>query len=177
MEPQEGDFQITPQEDRFLRAFFHRLARRYLVLGAVALALVLALALSLSGGGSDADETRQNLVALRAEAETLQAEIAALGERMGAVEQPVGQLAGLEKRVATALRRLEKMESRVEQVARSGGAAPSGPASWDVSAILERLYAVEMRQETQERENAAFEREVRQQLGSAPAALPAAPAP
>lgn len=169
-EPQEGGFAITPEEDRFLRAYFHRHAGRYLLaLGALALAIVCTVwitvrpdddgAAALAGAEAEAESQSQEIEAVRAENQTLRAEVEELGGRLEALDAAARQVASVEKRLAGALRRLDRVESRVEQGSAASNAAPPDAAgAWDASSILERLYNLEVRQEREEQSRTTFEK-------------------
>jgi len=192
----QQEFRITPEEDRFLRGFVRRHAGRYVL---IAGALVAAALWAGQGGGSGAgavpEQWRADLDELRAAHESLRAELAAAraeSRRLGAeLEGVVARVSSadaaarrggdLEERVATALRRLDRVESRVGEGA--GGAAPG---SWELGSVLERIEAVETRQERDVRERETFEKSVLNRLyavevraagqGSA-VQIPASPAP
>lgn len=162
-DPQGGGFEITPEEDRFLRAFFRRHAGRYLLLVGVLAVAAVGVALRLGDDGSDAESARAELASLREQNQQLRRDLDALGERVASQDAQAQQMANLETRVAGALRRLERVESRVEEG--PGPEAADASASWDVSSILERLYNLELRQAQTE-----------QRRGSVPP-VPSAPRP
>jgi small-conductance mechanosensitive channel len=123
--------------------------------------------------------TSAALAQLRTENQRLRAALDALSERMDAglsaqdhganelerrVEDAKRSVRMIEAQVIAATeRRLEALESQLGMSAPSPArTAPAGPppeaAAWDVSAILDRLYALEVRQE---REAAAWETDQR----------------
>ncbi len=164
-EPREGEFQITPQEERFLRAFFRRHAGRWLALGVGSAALVAALALLLAPDAPEPTDPAL-LEGLRSESQALRTELQALTARLDELDGSVERVANLEDRTHGALRRLEKVESSLSS-------KRVGPASsWDASAVLERLESLERRQSTSEQEH----RDLARRLLSG-GSLPAAPSP
>lgn len=155
-------FQITPEEDRFLRAFFRRQAVRYLLVLA-ALALPVGWGVWPRGGDSAApDPERQaELASLRVENEQLRGRLGELSERVAALASkpdPAEPMDQLEERVAGALRRLDRVEDRL------GSAPPGAGAAFDASAALERLYNLEARQQGEEKSREAFEKSVLNRL-------------
>jgi hypothetical protein len=155
-------FQITPEEDRFLRAFFRRQAGRYLVgLGALAVAGV-GLALRTAPEAAPHPAEQAALTVLRAENEKLESrlvELAGRVERLAAAPDPAEPMGALEEQVAGALRRLDRVEGRLQKLP----AAPSGELA-DANAILERLYDLESRQKRAEKGRETFEKGVLSRL-------------
>lgn len=166
IDPQGGEIEVSPQEKRFLKRFFRRQALPWFVLAAV---IGVASAWGLRGGTDDALEARTSaaLAQLRSENEKLREELSALaaglersartgnvstGELERSVENARRNVRMIESRVTAALdRRLDALEARNGSALRlpAGGTPelPSDASAWDVSAILERLYALEMRQD------------------------------
>ncbi len=160
--------QVTPEEERFLKRFFRRQLLPYF-------AVLLAISVTSAWWPSDEEEagalearTSAALAQLRTENQRLRAALEALSERMDAglsaqdhganelerqVEDAKRSVRMIEARVIAATeRRLDALESRLAAGApKPSLTAPVGPppeaAAWDVSAILDRLYALEMRQE------------------------------
>lgn len=163
MSERAAGFQITPEEDRFLRAFFRRQAARYLLaLAAVALAVFWVWP---RGGDSAAPDPKRGteLAALRAENEQLRGRLDELSERVAALgvrPDPAEPMDRLDERVAGALRRLDRVESRLGSAPTSAG---SGEAV-DASAALERLYDLEARQQRGEKSRETFEKSVLSRL-------------
>lgn len=160
-EPGRGEFEITPEEDRFLRAFFRRQALRYLgVLAAVAalavtgtIAVVEAPPSEPASAAARPDPgTIAALENFRAEGRQLHDDFEALSRRLGKKKgASAAEVAALNDRIEAMLSRLGRLEQRPVAEAAPGDAAtvspPDSAGSWDVSAILERLYNVEMRQD------------------------------
>ena len=167
-----GEMEVTPEEARFLRRFF----RRQLLPWAAALVVVsIASALLLGGGDASQVEARASaaVAQLRAENQKLTAELEQLSTQVAAGVAMRESAAGndLERRVEDAKRNVRMIESRItarlerrldaleaassaapSQAAmapRTGGAGapPPDASAWDVSQILDRLYAVEMAQQ------------------------------
>jgi len=98
------------------------------------------------------------LEALRAENEQLKSrlgELAGQVERLSAAPDPAEPMGELEETVAAALRRLDRVEGRLQKLP----AAPSGELA-DASAVLERLYNLESRQQRAEKGRETFEKSV-----------------
>lgn len=165
---QGGGFAITPEEDRFLRAFFRRHAARYMV----AMGLLVALAVwgaprSDTGVTGPSEEQSEELAALRAgneqlraANEELRAELTQLMERVAALGAAPGSapaLDRLEERMASALTRLERVESH------AAASAASGP-SVELGAVLDRVYNLEARQDRGEKSRETFEKSVLNRL-------------
>jgi small-conductance mechanosensitive channel len=177
IDPRGGEIEVTPEEERFLKRFFRRQLLPYF---AVLLVIWVTSAWWPSEGkdaGALEARTSAALAQLRTENQRLRAELEALSERMDAglsaqdhganelerrVEDAKRSVRMIEAQVLAATeRRLEALESQL-----GAGASPparvasAGPppeaAAWDVSAILDRLYALEVRQE---REAASWETE------------------
>ena len=197
-EPQGAEFEVTPEEARFLGRFFRRQVRPYVALVAV----IAVIAAWWSPTGNERARVTVNagqIADVRAEGGQLRAEVDALAARIEAklantdrggdelerrVQDARRSVRMIEARVtATLERRLDALESRVEKGNASRvsfGAPPPEAATWDVSAILDRLYNLEMRQEDEKRsevtriarlEDRLSHLERRLGLGSVPAAL------
>ena len=168
IDPRGGEIEVTPEEKRFLKRFFRRQLLPYLAI----LLLILATSAWWPSGeeatGALEARTSAALAQLRTENQRLRAELAALSERMDAGLSAQDDGANeLERRVEDAKRSVRMIEARViaaterrldalEIQLAGGGPSPAGPAlagpppeaaAWDVSAILDRLYALEVRQE------------------------------
>lgn len=141
---QGGAFEITPEEDRFLRAFFRRQALRYLaVLAALAVLAVTGTILLRQ----EADEppsaaarpdpgTVAALEGFRAESRQLRDDFDALN---AGVEKRRGvtaaEVAAVNDRIEALLSRLERLEQKATAAA---NAAPD-------AALLERIERLEQR--------------------------------
>ncbi len=170
-DPQRGEIEVSPEELRFLRGFFRRHTLPYIVLTAVlALGIVWWSSSAVEGDADHTAEDRAATEALRAENQQLRAALSQLSGRVDTVlsdaEGGAGTLAlriedanrsvrTIESRVAAALeRRLDEADRRLYDLENRADAGPSpaklsdaeAPPAWDVSAILERLYDLEMRQ-------------------------------
>lgn len=159
--PQGGAFEITPEEDRFLRSFFRRQALRYTAVAGALAALVVTGTIAVVEGPTREPlpaaarpdpGTVAALEAFRADGRKLRDDFEAL---RGRLEKRKGasaaELVALNDRIEAVLSRMERLEKRPVAAA-SGEIHAAGPpdsaGSWDVSAILERLYNLEMRQDT-----------------------------
>lgn len=164
-DPQGGVIEVTPEEERFLKRFFRRQALPWF---AAAVVIGVTAAWGLSGGDDDGLEVRVSaaLAQLRSENERLREQVSVLAGRLDSsagagaegaddleqrVESARRNVRMIEARVTAALdRRLDDLEARVAAAPpRPGGDEPELPSdasAWDVSAILERLYALEMRE-------------------------------
>jgi small-conductance mechanosensitive channel len=175
IDPQGGEIEVTPEEERFLKRFFRRQLLPYI---AVLLVIWVTSAWWPSGGeeaGALEARTSAALAQLRTENQRLRVALEALSERMDAglseqdhganelerrVEDAKRSVRMIEERVIAATeRRLDALESQLATGAPAPArATPAGPppeaAAWDVSAILDRLYALEVRQD---REAATWE--------------------
>jgi small-conductance mechanosensitive channel len=168
IDPRGGEMEVTPEEERFLKRFFRRQLLPYF-------AVLLVISLTSAWWPSEEEaagaleaRTSAALAQLRTENQRLRVALAALSERMDAglsaqdhganelerqVEEAKRSVRMIEAQVIAATeRRLDALESQLAANAPSPAqAAPAGPppeaAAWDVSAILDRLYALEMRQE------------------------------
>ncbi len=199
--------EVTPEEKRFLKRFFRRQLLPYF-------AVLLVISVTSAWWPSEEEEagalearTSAALAQLRTENQRLKVTLAALSERMDAglsvqdhganelerrVEDAKRSVRMIEARVIAATeRRLDTLESQFAAGdPKPSRAAPTGPppeaAAWDVSAILDRLYALEVRQE---REAATQETDQRSRaaqlarlvariarLEQDPVSLPASPA-
>jgi small-conductance mechanosensitive channel len=179
IDPRGGEIEVTPEEERFLKRFFRRQLLPYF---AVLLVISVTAAWWPDGeqeAGALEARTSAALAQLRTENQRLRAALAALSERMDAglsgqdrganelerrVEDAKRSVRMIEAQVLAATeRRLDALESQLGAGAPGPSrAAPAVPppeaAAWDVSAILDRLYALEVRQE---REAASRETEQR----------------
>jgi uncharacterized coiled-coil protein SlyX len=170
IDPRGGEIEVSPEEERFLKRFFRRQALPWF---ALAVLIAVSSAWTLRDGGDDgAREARiaAAVAQLRSESDQLKEQLVALSERMesglsdrdgGAdelerrVEDARRSVRAIESRVTAALeRRLDALESQVASEAAaprgaplSAGQPPPDAAAWDLSTILDRLYALEMRQE------------------------------
>jgi len=163
-DPLGGEIEVTPQERRFLKRFF----RRQILPWALALA-VLSVSSAWWMGGEDPAQVEARAAAalaqLRSENQRLRADLDALSDHIQSVarsdrgdeleqrvEDAKRSVRMIESRVSAALdERLDRLESRLAEsparpVADSGVGPPPEAAAWDVSAILDRLYALEMRE-------------------------------
>jgi small-conductance mechanosensitive channel len=167
-DPRGAEMEVTPEEKRFLKRFFRRQLLPYF-------AVLLVISVTSAWWPSEEEEagalearTSAALAQLRTENQRLKAALETLSERMdtglsaednGAnelerqVEDAKRSVRMIEARVIAATeRRLDTLESQLATGApEPSRAAPSNPppeaAAWDVSAILDRLYALEVRQE------------------------------
>jgi outer membrane murein-binding lipoprotein Lpp len=165
IDPQGGEIEVSPEEERFLKRFFRRQVMPWF---AVAILIGVTAAWGMSGGSDEALEVRVSaaIAQLRSENERLRHEVEARASTAQAakgvdtreadelerrVESAKQNVRMIEARVTAELdRRLDALESRANAapvMPTGGGSAefPSDAAAWDVSAILERLYALEMR--------------------------------
>ena len=199
--------EVTPEEKRFLKRFFRRQLLPYF-------AVLLVISATSAWWPSEEEEagalearTSAALAQLRTENQRLKVALAALSERMDAglsvqdhganelerrVEDAKRSVRMIETRVIAATeRRLDTLESQLAGGTPSPArAAPVGPppeaAAWDVSAILDRLYALEVRQEreaaTRETDQHSRAAQLTQlvariaRLERGPVSLPASPA-
>jgi hypothetical protein len=146
------EFAITPEEDRFLRAYFHRRAVRYLAaLGLTAIVAVCAT-LVLTGGEEPANEpapgaaSTAELDEIRSDGEQLRGGLAELRRQVGShATDASARVAALEQRLEVALERLE----RVEQQAGAAPAVPARAAALEqrLEIALKRLERVEQQAE------------------------------
>lgn len=172
IEPQGGELEVTPEEERFLKRFFRRQLLPYF---AILLVISVTPAWWPSGGeeeGALEARTAAALAQMRTENQRLRAELEALSELVEAqlsandhganelerrVEEAKRSVGMIETQVIAATeRRLDELESRLDTGAPAPArSAPTGPppeaSAWDVSAILDRLYALEVRQEREAR--------------------------
>lgn len=166
-----GEIEVSPEEKRFLARFF----RRQILPWAGAL-LVISAAISLGFGGDDTREaearTSSAVAQLRAENQKLRDEIERLSARVEAdvsakdsssgnelerrIEDAKHNVRMIEARITAKLeRRLDGLEAQLTDgvaaapvsAGGSGVAPPPDASAWDVSQILDRLYAVEMSQQ------------------------------
>lgn len=199
-DPQGGGIDVSPEEEHFLRGF----VRRQLVPWTLGLLIVTsAVAWGLRGDDASAIETRTAaaLAQVRSENQKLRAEFESMQVEMGnASTSPTGT-DELERRIENAKANVRMIESRITasldrriagleaQLASgvpaaapaSATAPPAEAAAWDVSAILDRLYALEMREDgggAASQRIAQLERRVIQLEAAAQGVpIPAAPAP
>lgn len=181
-DPRGGEIEVSPEEIRFLRGFVRRE-----VLPWAGILLVISLTCVWWLGGDDAGQLEARTAAamaqvrsenqkLRAELESLRVELAAAPSGPGASNELERQLENarqnvrmIETRVTAALeRRIDGLEARLNEGMSAAASPQMGPppdaAAWDVSAILDRLYALEMRLDAA-------------QQGAPVPAAPVAPAP
>lgn len=190
--PSEEPIVVSPEEKRFLARFF----RRQLLLWAGILLGVPVVAtwwLADPDGGAREARTAAAIAQVRTENQALRAELAALNDRLDAgassdrggdelerrVEDARQSVRMIEARVTAALeRRIDSLETQVSARQDAGSdAPPPEAAAWDVSAILDRLYALEMRDGGSVSEHRVSELEERiAQLEMPLDSLPAAPA-
>ena len=170
IDPRGGEIEVSPEEKRFLKRFFRRQALPWFAL-AVVIALTSAWT-ARDGGDDGAREARMAaaVAQLRSENDQLREQLVALSQRMDSglarrdggadelerrVEDAKRSVRAIESRVTAALdRRLDALESQVVSGAAPRrtaqlpvGEPPPGASAWDVSAILDRLYALEGRQD------------------------------
>lgn len=186
---------VSPEEERFLERFF----RRQMLPWAFVLLVIPVTAawwLADDDGGAREARTSAGLAQVRTENQKLRAELVALTGRVDAglssdhgadeldrrVADAKQSVRMIEARVTAALeRRLDALEASVVHGAALPASGPAAPppdaAAWDVSAILDRLYALEMRngQSASEQRLAGIEQRVAH-LESAWRTAPAAPA-
>lgn len=168
MADSRGAFQITPEEERFLRAFFRRHAGRYLLLGALLVGAAAAGALLLGappGAAEDPERWVREVQELRAAQQGLKGALDDLRtenrglraelERVARLAPPAAAAdgaasRGLEQRVAALARRLDSLEGRVVRAA----SKPVAPTP-ELGDLVERLDTVQARLaiEAQAREN------------------------
>lgn len=162
--PREGEIEVSPEEKRFLRRFFRRQAVPWFL---AAVVIAITSAWSLRSGQDDTLEVRTSaaLAQLRSENQELRSQVALLAKDVrsravstdGAdelerrVENARRNVRMIEARVTASLeRRLDTLEGRIAAapapVSAPAAAMPSDVSAWDASAILERLYAIEMQQ-------------------------------
>ncbi len=168
-EPQAAEFEVTAEEQRFLERFFRRQVRPYVLL----MAVIAVTAAWWSPTGDENARVKVNagqIAGVRAEGDRLRADVDALAARLETklansdrggdelerrVQDARRSVRMIEARVTAALdRRLDVLESRVEKSGASRasfGAPPPEAATWDVGAILDRLYNLEMRQDSEQR--------------------------
>ncbi|MCP4239867.1 MAG: hypothetical protein GY772_04835 [bacterium] len=157
---QQEPIVVSPEEERFLRGFF----RRQMLPWVVALVVISVTAIWwLADDDGSVREARiaAALAQVRTENQALRAEIAAVTEIFETGSSPDRGADELERQVEDAKRSVRMIESRITaalerridalEVQASapsesrGEAPPADVAAWDVSAILDRLYALEMR--------------------------------
>jgi hypothetical protein len=162
--PQRAGIEVSPEEMRFLRGF----VRRQLVPWTLMLLAVWALGGWWTGDSDVSDmeaRTAAALAQVRSENQKLRADLTSLRTEMLAVpashsggdelerriEDAKANVRMIESRISAALdRRISALEAGRTRGAPMAGNAEAGPppdaAAWDVSAILDRLYALEMRE-------------------------------
>lgn len=151
---------VSPEEKRFLAGFFRR---QMLPWAAVLLVIPAAASWWLGGDDGSAREARTAaaLAQVRTENQALRADLADLVARVDSgrvsdrggnelerrVEDAKQSVRMIEARVTAELdRRIDVLEARAASPSASGESGPPpDAAAWDVSAILDRLYALEMR--------------------------------
>lgn len=167
--------EVTPEEARFLRGFFRRQLLPWAV-GLVVISVTLSLALGDEDAVEVEARTSSAVAQLRSENQKLVAELERISARVetGLVARENESGNDLERRVEDAKHSVRMIESRItarlerrldaleaksanSQVAgtmaptplprRATGAPPPDASAWDVSQILDRLYAVEMAQQ------------------------------
>lgn len=169
-DPRGGEVEITPEEERFLKRFFRRQALPFVLLlaaisvaGAVTAVVAAARHPHAEGGEALEARTAAALAQLRGENDKLRQRIDVLEQgiahRTGGVapadldrrmDDTQNGLHELEERVAGTLeRRLDALEARLtdEGARPSGAGTPSDVSASNASAILDRIYALERRQE------------------------------
>ncbi len=166
VDPRGGEIEVSPEEERFLKRFFRRQALPWFA-AAVLIALTATWTLRPEAG-DDGLEVRVSaaLAQLRSENEELRSQVTALSEKLATPRVALEGADELERRVEEARRNVKMIEARITadldrrldsleaQVAQSPGPAaapgaaslPADVSAWDASAILERLYALEMQQ-------------------------------
>lgn len=164
-----AELEVTAEEERFLKRFFRSQVRPYVLL----MAVIAVTAAWWSSNGNEDEQSKANakqITNLRAQGDQLRSEVAALAARVETrLSSSDGGTDELERRVRDARQSVRMIESRVtaaldrrldeleSRVAKSGasrasfGAPPPEAASWDVGAILDRLYNLEMRQDNEQR--------------------------
>ena len=178
-DPRGGEIEVTPEEERFLKRFFRRQLLPYFAVLLVIWVISAWWPSEEKDVGALEARTSAALAQLRTENQRLQVALEALSERMDAglsvqddganelerrVEDAKRSVRMIEAQVIAATeRRLDALESQLGAGAPSPARVTSaGPppeaAAWDVSAILDRLYALEVRQE---REAATWETDQR----------------
>jgi len=191
--PPQEPIVVSPEEERFLAHFFRR---QMLPWAGVLLVIPVTAIWWLAGddGGAREARTAAAIAQVRTENQALRAELAVLAEGFAAgrssdrggdelerrVEDAKQSVRMIEARVTAALeRRIDALEAQASALTDSGqDAPPPDAAAWDVSAILDRLYALEMRNGgsvSDHRVSVLEERIVR--LEAPRGSLPAAPAP
>jgi hypothetical protein len=199
-DPQRGGIEVSPEEERFLRGFVRRQLVPWTLLLSAAWLLV---AWSLAGGdASDLEartaaalaQVRNENQSLRTEMAVLRADLAEPASHAGGdelerrVEDAKANVRMIESRISAALdRRISALEAGRAQgepvAARAAAGPPPDAAAWDVSAILDRLYALEMREDRSDSAAPAasvpaLERRILQLEAAAQGVpLPAGPAP
>jgi hypothetical protein len=170
-----GEMEVTPEEARFLRGFFRRQFLPWAA-GLVVISVTLSLALGDEDAVEVEVRTSSAVAQLRSENQKLVAEIEQISARLEAglaaresesgndlerrVEDAKHSVRMIEARITARLeRRLDALEAKRanSQVAEAmapaplprpvTGAPPPDASAWDVSQILDRLYAVEMAQQ------------------------------
>ncbi len=190
--PPQEPIVVSPEEERFLAHFFRR---QMLPWAGVLLVIPVTAIWWLAGddGGAREARTAAAVAQVRTENQALRAQLAVLTEAFEAgrssgrggdelerrVEDAKQSVRMIEARVTAALeRRINALEAQASALPDSGQVAPPpDAAAWDVSAILDRLYALEMRnggRVSDHRVSVLEERIAR--LEAPTASLPAAPA-
>lgn len=194
--PRHEPIVVSPEEERFLKRFF----RRQMLPWALILLVIPVTAvwwLADDDGGAREARTSAALAQVRTENQKLHAELAALTERVDTGLSSDHGADELERRVEDAKQSVRMIEARVTaalerrlDVLEAGGmhaaalpasglsAPPPDAAAWDVSAILDRLYALEMQSGggVSVRRVSSLEERIAS-LETIRGSLPAAPAP
>ncbi len=166
VDPRGGEIEVSPEEERFLKRFFRRQALPWFA-AAVLIALTAAWGLRPEPGDEGLEvRVSAALAQLRSENEQLRAEVEALSKQVATPRVKLEGADELERRVEEARRNVKMIEARITadldrridsleaHVAQAGSQAaapasagmPADVSAWDASAILERLYALEMQQ-------------------------------
>jgi len=167
--------EVTPEEARFLRGFFRRQFLPWAA-GLVVISVTLSLAFGDEDAVEVEARTSSAVAQLRSENQKLVAEIERISARVEAglaaresesgndlerrVEDAKHSVRMIESRITARLeRRLDALEAKSASSQVAGttaptrlprpvtGAPPPDASAWDVSQILDRLYAVEMAQQ------------------------------
>jgi predicted RND superfamily exporter protein len=170
-----GEMEVTAEEDRFLRRFFRRQLMPWAA-ALVVISVTLSLMLGDEDAVEVEARTSAAVAQLRSENQRLAAELEQLDARLAKglsarestsgnelerrIEDAKHNVRMIESRVTAKLeRRLDSLEAQLGQGGApasiasaprprpSAGAPPPDASAWDVSQILDRLYAVEMAQQ------------------------------
>jgi DNA-binding protein H-NS len=204
--------EVTPEEARFLRRFFLRQFVPWAA-ALVVISVSASLLLGDEDASEVEARTSAAVAQLRSENQKLVEQLAGLGEQVDArlaarenddgndlerrIEDAKHNVRMIESRISAKLeRRLDALEARASAGPAAGpaslaaaprpaaGAPPPDASAWDVSQILDRLYAVEMAQQDggasprdAARMRALEERVARLEAGGSNAGFPAELAP